>query len=55
MRFSIRSKLIPPGIASGYKGYGDKLVVLANCASEPHDPDEMERMDPFDSDIFSRG
>ena len=36
---------IPPGIANGYKAYGDKLVILANCASEPHDPDEMLRVD----------
>ena len=27
---------IPPGIANGYKAYGDKMVILANCASEPH-------------------
>jgi dTDP-4-dehydrorhamnose 3,5-epimerase len=37
---------IPPGIANGYKAYGDKLVILANCASEPHRPDEMDRIDP---------
>ena len=42
---------IPPGIANGYKAYGDKLVVLANCASEPHDPDEMKRLSPFDENI----
>ena len=42
---------IPPGIANGYKAYGDKLVIMANCATEPHDPDEMERIDPFDNDI----
>ncbi len=42
---------IPPGIANGYKAYGDKLAVLANCASEPHDPDELERLDPFDEEI----
>ena len=42
---------IPPGIANGYKAYGDKQVILANCASEPHDPDEMLRMDPFTPDI----
>ena len=39
---------IPPGIANGYKAYGDKLVILANCASEPHDPEEMLRLD-FDT------
>ena len=42
---------IPPGIANGYKTYGDKMVVLANCASEPHDPAEMIRLDPFTPEI----
>jgi dTDP-4-dehydrorhamnose 3,5-epimerase len=42
---------IPPGIANGYKAYGDKLVVLANCATEPHDPDEMIRIPPDDPSI----
>jgi dTDP-4-dehydrorhamnose 3,5-epimerase len=37
---------IPPGIANGYKAYGDKLVILANCATEPHRPEEMIRLDP---------
>jgi dTDP-4-dehydrorhamnose 3,5-epimerase len=37
---------IPPGIANGYKAYGDKLVILANAATEPHDPDEMLRLPP---------
>ena len=30
---------MPPGIANGYKAYGDKMVILANCATEPHDPE----------------
>jgi dTDP-4-dehydrorhamnose 3,5-epimerase len=42
---------IPPGLANGYKAYGDKMVILANCASEPHRPEEMIRMDPFTSEI----
>lgn len=42
---------IPPGVANGYKAYGDKLVILANAASEPHDPDEIIRLDPFHADI----
>jgi dTDP-4-dehydrorhamnose 3,5-epimerase len=42
---------IPPGIANGYKAYGDKLVIVANAATHPHDPDEMDRMDPFTSQI----
>ena len=42
---------IPPGIANGYKAYGDRMVVMANCASEPHDPTEMLRVDPLSPDI----
>ena len=42
---------IPPGIANGYKAYGDKLVILANCATEPHDPHEMARLSPVDPAI----
>ena len=42
---------IPPGIANGYKAYGDSLVILANAATEPHDPEEIVRMDPFTPDI----
>jgi dTDP-4-dehydrorhamnose 3,5-epimerase len=42
---------IPPGIANGYKAYGNKPAILANCATEPHHPDEIERIDPFTSDI----
>jgi dTDP-4-dehydrorhamnose 3,5-epimerase len=40
---------IPPGIANGYKAYGDKMVILANAATEAHDPEEMLRLPP-DSD-----
>jgi len=42
---------IPPGIANGYKTYGLETAVLANCATEPHQPDEMIRIDPFSEDI----
>ncbi len=42
---------IPPGLANGYKSYGDKLTILANCANLPHDPDEMIKIDPFKNDI----
>lgn len=37
---------IPPGIANGYKAYGEKMVILANAGTEPHDPAEMLRLDP---------
>jgi hypothetical protein len=36
----------PPGIANGYKAYGDQQVILANAATEPHDPDEMLQLEP---------
>jgi dTDP-4-dehydrorhamnose 3,5-epimerase len=42
---------IPPGIVNGYQVYGDKMVILANCASEPHDPEEIIRIDPFSPDV----
>jgi dTDP-4-dehydrorhamnose 3,5-epimerase len=42
---------IPPGIANGYKTYGDKMVILANCATEPHDSREIQRLDPFTPEI----
>jgi dTDP-4-dehydrorhamnose 3,5-epimerase len=42
---------IPPGVANGYKAYGDKLVILANCADQPHSPTEMDRLPPSTPDI----
>ena len=42
---------IPPGIYNGFKGIGTKPAIVANCATLPHRPDEMERVDPFTSDI----
>ena len=42
---------IPPGITNGYKAYGDMLVIMANCATEPHDPNEILHLDPLTSDI----
>jgi dTDP-4-dehydrorhamnose 3,5-epimerase len=42
---------IPSGVANGYKTYGTKPAIVANCATEPHDPDEMLRYDPLNSHI----
>ncbi|MFQ5801469.1 MAG: dTDP-4-dehydrorhamnose 3,5-epimerase family protein [Candidatus Methylomirabilales bacterium] len=42
---------IPPGIVNGYKAYGDRMAIMANCATEPHDPDEIIYIDPFSKDI----
>ncbi len=42
---------IPPGVWNGFKGIGTVPAIVANCASHPHDPDEIMRMDPFGKDI----
>lgn len=42
---------IPPGITNGYKAYGDKMAILANCATMPHDKNELIYIDPFENDI----
>jgi dTDP-4-dehydrorhamnose 3,5-epimerase len=38
---------VPAGIWNGFKGYGTTEAVVCNCASIVHDPDEIERLDPF--------
>jgi len=42
---------IPVGVINGYKAIGVKPAIIANCATEPHDPDEMVRYDPLNSHI----
>lgn len=42
---------IPPGVLNGYKTIGAMPSILANCATEPHDPTEMIRIDPSDKSI----
>src|SRR5213594_3225100 len=37
---------IPPGVWNGFKGVGAVAAIVANCATEPHDPAEIERLDP---------
>jgi len=37
---------IPPGVWNGFKGIGTEPAIVANCATIPHDPDEIVRMDP---------
>ena len=36
---------IPPGIWNGFKGLSPFPAFVANCASLPHDPSEIERME----------
>lgn len=42
---------VPPGVWNGFKGVGVEAAIVANCATEPHDPDEIVRRDPFTTDI----
>jgi dTDP-4-dehydrorhamnose 3,5-epimerase len=42
---------IPPLVWNGFKGEGTAPALVANCATIPHRPDEIERLDPFDNDI----
>ncbi|MBK7354688.1 dTDP-4-dehydrorhamnose 3,5-epimerase family protein [Propionivibrio sp.] len=42
---------VPPLVWNGFKGVGTETAIVANCASIPHDPDEIERKSPFDPSI----
>jgi dTDP-4-dehydrorhamnose 3,5-epimerase len=42
---------IPPLVWNGFKGEGSGPALVANCATIPHDPDEIERLDPFENDV----
>jgi dTDP-4-dehydrorhamnose 3,5-epimerase len=42
---------IPPLVWNGFKGIGTKPAIVANCSTEPHDPEEIMRKDPFSRDI----
>ena len=42
---------VPPMIWNGFKGLGSETSIVANCATIPHDPDEIVRRDPMDSTI----
>ena len=42
---------IAPGIWNGFKGVGTTPGIVANCATLPHDPEEIVRLNPFDNHI----
>jgi dTDP-4-dehydrorhamnose 3,5-epimerase len=37
---------VPPLVWNGFKGVGTAPAIVANCATVPHDPAEIERLDP---------
>jgi dTDP-4-dehydrorhamnose 3,5-epimerase len=42
---------VPRGTWNGWKCVGTEPAIVANCATEPHDPEEIQRMDPFHPSI----
>ncbi|MCG3204371.1 MAG: hypothetical protein KCHDKBKB_01086 [Elusimicrobia bacterium] len=42
---------IPPKVWNGFKGVGTSSALVANCSTIPHDPTEINRMDPFKNSI----
>ena len=42
---------VPPLIWNGWKGIGNETSIVANCATIPHDPNEIERVSPNDPNI----
>lgn len=42
---------VPPGVWNGFLGLGTAPALVANCATEPHDPAEIVRKDPRSADI----
>ena len=42
---------VPPMIWNGFKGISSEMAIVANCTTIPHDPEEIDRLDPFDPSI----
>lgn len=42
---------IPHGITNAAEGLGSTMSIIANCATLPHDPQEIVRLDPATADI----
>jgi dTDP-4-dehydrorhamnose 3,5-epimerase len=42
---------VPPLVWNGFKGLTAPYALVANCATIPHDPAEITRLDPFDKKI----
>lgn len=42
---------VPTYVWNGFKCVGTQDAIVANCATIPHDPGEVVRLNPFDSSI----
>ena len=43
--------VIPPVVWNGFMNAGEVEAVVANCATHPHDPGEIRRLDPHKNHI----
>ena len=43
---------VPVGVWNGFKGLGTTMSLVVNCATEPHDAQEIMRMDPHENTII---
>ncbi len=43
--------IVPPGVWNGFKGLGTSSSIVANCATEAHDPEEITRK-PYNDPSF---
>lgn len=42
---------VPPMVWNGFKGIGTQMAIVANLATIPHRPEEIQRIEPFDKRI----
>jgi len=42
---------VPPLIWNGFKSVGNRTAIVANCATMPHSPNEIDRLSPNDPSI----
>jgi dTDP-4-dehydrorhamnose 3,5-epimerase len=42
---------VPPGVWNGFMNVGTREAIVANCATIPHDPAEIRRLDPHRNHI----
>lgn len=42
---------VPPKVWNGFKCVGTETAIVANCATIPHDPSEISRLEPTDTTI----
>ena len=42
---------VPPMVWNGFKGIGNEMAIVANCATMAHSAAEIDRCDPFDPAI----